>query len=152
MAKFICCPDTITSQSRIVFLFVEFENPRTCETAILDSQVTDTCGSNELSVRLPERIGRAKAKELMFTSRRLRGPAAFAIGLVDHCVADDMLDATVASLAAEILQNSPGTNRIDKALLAAGAQRKREEALRFERAMPFGLPDDMMERMSKPKR
>ena len=105
-----------------------------------------------MSVRLPERIGRAKAKELMFTSRRLRGPAAFAIGLVDHCVADDMLDATVASLAAEILQNSPGTNRIDKALLAAGAQRKREEALRFERAMPFGLPDDMMERMSKPKR
>ena len=105
-----------------------------------------------MSVRLPERVGRAKAKELMFTSRRLRGPAALAIGLVDHCVADDALDAAVASLAAEILQNSAGTNRIDKALLAAGVQRTRNEALRYERTMPFGLPDDMTERMSKPKR
>lgn len=105
-----------------------------------------------MSVRLPERVGRAKAKELMFTSRRLRGPAAAAIGLVDHCVTDDALDASVASLVAEILQNSAGTNRIDKALLAAGAQRTRSEALRYERTMPFGLPDDMMERMSKPKR
>ena len=105
-----------------------------------------------MSVRLPERVGRAKAKELMFTSRRLRGLAAVAIGLVDHCVADDALDATVAALAAEILQNSAGTNRIDKALLAAGAQQTRNEALRYERTMPFGLPEDMMERMSKPKR
>ena len=88
----------------------------------------------------------------MFTSRRLRGLAAVAIGLVDHCVADDALDATVAALAAEILQNSAGTNRIDKALLAAGAQQTRNEALRYERTMPFGLPEDMMERMSKPKR
>ena len=105
-----------------------------------------------MSVRLPERVGRAKAKELMFTSRRLGGAAAHAIGLVDHCVADDTLDAAVSSLAAEILRNSAGTNRIDKALLAAGAQQTRNEALRFERTMPFGLPDDMLERMSKPKR
>ena len=78
--------------------------------------------------------------------------AALAIGLVDHCVVDDALDTAVASLAAEILQNSAGTNRIDKALLAAGAQQTRSEALRYERTMPFGLPDDMLERMSKPKR
>jgi enoyl-CoA hydratase/carnithine racemase len=105
-----------------------------------------------MSVRLPERVGRSSAKELMFTSRRLRGPAALAIGLVDHCVADDALDAAVAALAAEILQNSHGTNRIDKALLVAGTQRTRDEALRFERTMPFGLPEDMLQRMNKPKR
>ncbi|MBK9624936.1 MAG: enoyl-CoA hydratase/isomerase family protein [Rhodocyclaceae bacterium] len=105
-----------------------------------------------MSVRLPERVGRAKAKELMFTSRRLSGSAAHAIGLVDDCVADEALNTAVASLAAEILRNSAGTNRIDKALIAAGAKRTREEALCFERTMPFGLPDDMLERMSKPKR
>ena len=105
-----------------------------------------------MSVRLPERVGRSRAKELMFTSRRLRGPAALAIGLVDHCVADDMLDEAVASLVAEILQNSHGTNRIDKALLAAGERRTRDEALRHERSLPFGLPEDMGERMSRSRR
>ena len=105
-----------------------------------------------MSVRLPERVGRSRAKELMFTSRRLSGPAAIAIGLIDHCVADDKLDEAVTSLAAEIMQNSHGTNRIDKALLAAGMKMPRTEALRHERQLPFGLPEDIEERMGRPKR
>ena len=40
----------------------------------------------------PERVGRSTAKELMFTSRRIGGADAAAIGLVDHCVPDDELD------------------------------------------------------------
>jgi len=105
-----------------------------------------------MSVRLPERVGRSHAKELMFTSRRLHGRAALLIGLVDHCVADDKLDEAITSLATEILQNSYGTNRIDKALLAAGMRKTRGEALLHERELPFGLPEDMGERMSRPKR
>lgn len=100
-----------------------------------------------MSVRLPERVGRSWAKVLMFTSRRLSGPEAAAIGLVDLVVADDELDAAVATLAAEILANSWGTNRIDKALLAAGADRTRTDALLHERGLPFDLPPDMAERM-----
>ena len=38
-----------------------------------------------MSVRLPERVGRSTAKELMYTSRRLSAADAAAIGLVDHC-------------------------------------------------------------------
>ena len=71
-----------------------------------------------MSVRLPERIGRSAAKSLMFTGRRVTGSEALALGLVDVCVPDDRLDRTVDELAAAILANSWGTNRIVKRLLA----------------------------------
>jgi enoyl-CoA hydratase len=105
-----------------------------------------------MSVRLPERIGISRAKELMFTSRRITGSDAAAIGLVDHAPAEEDIDDAVAALAAEIAQNSPGTNRIDKALLASQATRTREEALLYERTLPFGVPEDMRERMARPKK
>lgn len=102
-----------------------------------------------MSVRLPERVGRATAKELMFTSRRISGAEAARIGLVDRCVPDDELDATVAALAAEIVANSAGTNRIVKHLLADREERTRSEALLHEREMPHGRPDDMAERLHR---
>ncbi len=102
-----------------------------------------------MSVRLPERVGRSMAKELMYTSRRISGPKAAAIGLVDHCVTDDELDAAVASLVAEILANSWGTNRIDKALIADAGERTRVEALLHERTLPHGMPADSKERMRR---
>ena len=103
-----------------------------------------------MSVRLPERVGRSRAKELMFTSRRVPGSVARQIGLVDHAIGDDDLDAFVDGLAREIAGNSAGTNRIDKALLAAQADMARNEALLHERSLPFGLPEDMGERMANP--
>jgi enoyl-CoA hydratase/carnithine racemase len=100
-----------------------------------------------MSVRLPERVGRSAAKEMMFTSRRISGARAAEIGLVDRCVPDDQLDETVATLAAEIVANSAGTNRIVKRLLDDRAQTGRHEALLRERELPHGRPDDMAERM-----
>lgn len=100
-----------------------------------------------MSVRLPERVGLSKAKELMFTSRRISGVEAAAIKLVDYSVPEDQLDAKVDGLAKEILANSWGTNRIDKALLYAAGEHTREAALANERTLPFGLPEDMQERM-----
>lgn len=105
-----------------------------------------------MSVRLSERVGRSRAKELMFTSRRITGERAAAINLVDRAVPDIELDMAVAELAAEITRNSAGTNRIDKALIAAQGRQTREEALLFERSLPFGLPDDMHERMAAPRK
>lgn len=101
-----------------------------------------------MSVRLPERVGRSTAKQLMFTSRRIDGVTAAEIGLVDRAVPDDELDDAVAALAAEILGNSPGTNRRVKRLLAVHDDLGRTEALLHERSLPFGLPEDMQERMS----
>lgn len=101
-----------------------------------------------MSVRLPERVGQARARELSFTSRRIDGRTAERYGLVDHCVADPDLDATVALLAAEITANSPGANRISKRLYAQARTLSRRAALDSERTLPFGLPDDMTERLS----
>jgi enoyl-CoA hydratase/carnithine racemase len=101
-----------------------------------------------MSVRLPERVGRSNAKELMFTARRVPGREAKEMGLVDHCVPDDQLDATVADLARRIVANSWGTNRRAKKLLAASATTPRAEALLYERTLPFGMPEDMAERLS----
>ena len=100
-----------------------------------------------MSVRLPERVGVSTAKELMFTSRRISGYEAAEIGLVDRCVPEDELDETVMALAAEIVANSAGTNRIVKRLIADRSERTREAALLNEREMPHGRPDDMAQRM-----
>jgi len=101
-----------------------------------------------MSIRLPERVGRSTAKQLMFTSRRIDGTTAAEIGLVDVAVPDDELDDTVARLAAEILANSPGTNRRVKRLIADRADLSRTEALLHERSLPHGLPEDMATRMA----
>lgn len=120
------------------------------------AQIGDTHGQWGLapawgmSVRLPERVGLARTKELMFTSRRITAPDAAQMGLIDRVCPDDELDQVVEELAHEILENSWGTNRIDKALLKASSGMTRKDALRHERSMPFGMPHDMQERMSRP--
>jgi len=100
-----------------------------------------------MSIRLPERVGRSTAKEMMFTSRRISGAEAASIGLVDRCVADDDLDASVEALGREIVANSWGTNRIVKQLIDDRLQRTRTEALAHERDLPHGMPGDTDERM-----
>jgi enoyl-CoA hydratase/carnithine racemase len=123
-----------------------------------DAQLGDTHGQWGLvpvwglSVRLPERVGVSTAKELMFTSRRISGTDAASIGLVDRAVPAADLDATVDALAAEIVANSWGTNRIDKQLLGDASRLGRREAIEAERTQPYGMPDDMQERMSRPKK
>ncbi len=104
-----------------------------------------------MSVRLPERVGLSTAKKLMFTARRIDGTEAARIGLADEVVRDDEFDAAAAALAAQIAASSTGTCRIVKQLLRAGTTMPRSAALNFERAQPFGQPDDMAERMSRSK-
>jgi len=101
-----------------------------------------------MSVRLPERVGNPMAKQLMFTSRRISGATAQEIGLVDVAVPEDELDSEVARMAAEILANSPGTNRRVKLLIADRSERTRMGALLHERTLPHGLPEDMAERLA----
>jgi len=70
-----------------------------------------------MSQRLPRRVGRAKALEMMFTSRNVSGREAAAIGLANFCVADAELDAAVAAFAKDVLANSWRSNRANKKLL-----------------------------------
>ena len=78
-----------------------------------------------MSIRLPERVGLANAKDMMFTARRIDGTRAKEIGLVDQAPPEDELDAVVATLAGEICANSPGTNRRVKLLLRERFDRNR---------------------------
>src|ERR1700683_3354765 len=59
-----------------------------------------------LSLRLPHRIGTAKASEMMFSCRSYSGKQAEAMHLANFCFADDRFDAELEALAADILANS----------------------------------------------
>jgi len=60
-----------------------------------------------LTVTLPAVIGPTKAALMFYTSRRIRGDEAHAMGLADVLVPQDQVRAASLALAAEIAENSP---------------------------------------------
>jgi len=57
--------------------------------------------------RLPRIIGLAKAKELIYTARRIKADEALAIGLVSRVVEPEELMSAAQELAGEIAKNGP---------------------------------------------
>ena len=75
-----------------------------------------------LSLRLPHRIGTAKASEMMFTCRTYSGREAHDMHLVNFCWPQQQFEAELAALAADILANSWYSNQVDnRALLDSDA-------------------------------
>ena len=60
-----------------------------------------------LTVTLPLVIGATKAAMMFYTSRRMRGDEAYAMGLADVLVPQDQVRAAALQFAAEIAENSP---------------------------------------------
>src|SRR5579863_1217306 len=60
-----------------------------------------------LTVTLPAVIGPTKAALMFYTSRRVRGDEAYAMGLADALVPQGEVRAAALALAAEIAENSP---------------------------------------------
>jgi enoyl-CoA hydratase/carnithine racemase len=60
-----------------------------------------------LTVTLPAVIGPTKAALMFYTSRRVTGEEAFAMGLADVLVPQDEVRAAAMKLAAEIAENAP---------------------------------------------
>jgi enoyl-CoA hydratase/carnithine racemase len=60
-----------------------------------------------LTVTLPAVIGPTKAALMFYTSRRVRGDEAHAMGLADALVPQGEVRAAALALAAEIAENSP---------------------------------------------
>lgn len=84
--------------------------------------------------RLPRLIGRSKAKELIFTGRRIGHEAAAALGLVDHAVPAGQALQKAIGLAREILPNGPVALRAAKAAINRGLEVDRDAGLAIERA------------------
>jgi enoyl-CoA hydratase/carnithine racemase len=60
-----------------------------------------------LSVTLPEVIGKTNAAMMFYTSRRVTGEEALAMGLADMLVPQDQVRSAAQKLAAEIAENAP---------------------------------------------
>jgi len=60
-----------------------------------------------LTVTLPEAIGRQNAALMFYTSRRVKGDEALAMGLADVLVAQSDVRATAQALATEMAENAP---------------------------------------------
>jgi enoyl-CoA hydratase len=102
-----------------------------------------------LSLRLPHRIGRAKASEMMFTCRSYTGRQAEAMHLANYCFSDDQLDAEVAALSADILANSWYANQVNKRALLETDGLSLSDAHALEFFKNEGLAPDAAQRVTK---
>lgn len=84
--------------------------------------------------RLPRLVGPSRAKELIFTARRIGAAEAERLGLVDRVVpAGGALDVAL-TLAREILPNGPVALRMAKQAVNRGLELDRDSGLAFEQA------------------
>lgn len=81
---------------------------------------------------LPRLIGRNRAKELIFTARRITAAEAKQLGLVNHVVAREQLLPTATMIAQEILKNSPFAVRQAKWAIDCGVDLPLEDGLQCE--------------------
>ena len=78
---------------------------------------------------LPRRIGLTKAKELIFTGRRLDGAEMLAIGVADRLVAPADLLPEAIRCAGELSQHSPTALALAKSILDGAFEHSLEDAL-----------------------
>jgi enoyl-CoA hydratase len=102
-----------------------------------------------LSMRLPHRIGRPKASEMMFTCRTYSGAQAEAMHLANFCFRDDEFDAELAALSADILSNSWYANQVIKRALIETDGLSLRDAHALELFKNEGLAPDAGKRIAK---
>jgi enoyl-CoA hydratase len=102
-----------------------------------------------LSLRLPHRIGTAKASEMMFTCRSYSGRGAEAMHLANFCFADDRFEAELASLCTDILANSWYANQVNKRALIEIDGLSLHDAHALELFKNEGLAPDAAQRIKK---
>lgn len=83
--------------------------------------------------RLEESIGPAKAKEIIFTGRKLGAEEAKEWDIVNHVVEDDELMDETRNIAERIIENSPFAIEKAKQAMDQGRGKSREESLKIER-------------------
>jgi len=102
-----------------------------------------------LSLRLPHRIGTAKASEMMFTCRSYTGRQAESMHLANFCFPDERFDAELAALSADILANSWYANQVNKRALIETDGLSLRDAHALELFKNEGLAPDAGRRVAK---
>jgi enoyl-CoA hydratase/carnithine racemase len=102
-----------------------------------------------LSLRLPRRVGSAKAREMMFTCRTVSGGEAKAIHLANFCYPDDRFEDELTALAQQILANSWYSNRVNKRVLIETDALPLHEVHALEIFKNEGLAPDAEHRVAK---
>jgi len=102
-----------------------------------------------LSLRLPRRIGTAKAAEMMYTCRSYSGAQAFEMHLANFCFADDQFEAELARVAADILANSWFSNRVNKRALLESDGLTLRESHALSLFKNEGLAPDAAQRVAR---
>ncbi len=81
---------------------------------------------------LPEVIGVAATRDLLYTGRVIDADRMYELGLVSEVVDDDQLPARGRELADQIARNAPVANRLVKSALRDGPFETLEAAVRWE--------------------
>ena len=102
-----------------------------------------------LSLRLPHRIGTAKASEMMLSCRSYSGRQAEAMHLANFCWPDDRFEAELADLSADILRNSWYANQVNKRALIEIDGLSLHDAHRLEMFKNEGLAPDASKRITQ---
>lgn len=111
-----------------------------CDIRVMSSTATMGLTETTLAIipggggtqRLPRLVGPGRAKELIFTGRRVAAEEALRIGLVEEVCEPDSLLARARELAATIAANGPIAVRAAKEAIVRGMELPIEEALRLE--------------------
>jgi enoyl-CoA hydratase/carnithine racemase len=102
-----------------------------------------------LSLRLPHRVGTAKAAEMMFTCRNYCGREAHAMHLVNFCFADERFEEELSQVANEVLANSWYSNQVNKRALMASDGLSLPDAHALDLFKNEGLAPDAEQRVGK---
>jgi enoyl-CoA hydratase len=102
-----------------------------------------------LSLRLPHRVGRAKAFEMMLTCRSYSGREAYEMHLASLCFPDAEFAAGVEQLTRDILANSWYANQVSKRALIESDGLSLRDSHALELFKNEGLAPDAAQRVAK---
>jgi enoyl-CoA hydratase len=102
-----------------------------------------------LTLRLPHRIGTAKASEMLLTSRSYSGREAQAMHLANFCFADASFEAELAALCARIAENSWYANQVTKRALIETDGLTLRQAYGLDLFKNEGLAPDAVKRVMR---
>ncbi|MDH3995103.1 MAG: enoyl-CoA hydratase/isomerase family protein [Gammaproteobacteria bacterium] len=101
-----------------------------------------------MTQRLPRRIGAARSKDLMFSSRLVTAQEALAIGLVDRVFAQGALQSETLAYARSVVENSPHSHRVCKKIIEFTDGMRVHEGLDYEYTNSPGACNDMQQRLA----